>query len=127
MPSQLLPSTIALLDEVSRQVGGTLPLTSAPVGTVGQVEPLDLLEAHARQAGLACWLRRMRVSDAVWLASSETPIVGWDAARERWILIRRHGLLRARVWTSDAPDDDAVAVSRTELAAWLGEIGRAHV
>ena len=120
MPSQLLPSTIALLDEVSRQVGGTLPLTSATVGTVGQVEPLDLLEAHARQAGLACWLRRMRVADAVWLASQETPIVGWDAARERWILIRRHGLLRARVWTSDAPDDDAVAVSRTELAAWLG-------
>jgi len=62
----------------------------------------------------------MRLADAVWLASTETPIVAWDAHRGRWLLIRRHGLLRARVWSSDAPDDHAAPVSRSELAAWLG-------
>ena len=62
----------------------------------------------------------MRVADAVWLASTETPIVAWDAQRERWLILRRHGVFRAQVWSSDAPDDDASPVSRSELASWLG-------
>jgi ABC-type bacteriocin/lantibiotic exporter with double-glycine peptidase domain len=120
-------ATHALMGELRRQLGGTgvhqdalvmPPLVhdraQPPVG------PLEHLESIARGQGLACWLRRMRVADAVWLAATETPIVAWDAQRERWLLIRRHGLLRARVWSSDAPEDDAAPVSRSDLASWLG-------
>jgi ABC-type bacteriocin/lantibiotic exporter with double-glycine peptidase domain len=120
-------STQALLDELGRQlggVGGAVDAQTPPSAVLDPSQPhggpLGDLESIARSRGLACWLRRMRVVDAVWLASTETPIVGWDAQRERWLLIRRHGLLRSRVWTSDAPDDDALPVSRSELASWLG-------
>ena len=81
-------ATHALMGELRRQLGGTgvhhdalVTPPLVPDRAQPPVGPLEHLESIARGQGLACWLRRMRVADAVWLAATETPIVAWDARR----------------------------------------------
>jgi hypothetical protein len=107
-------STQALLDELGRQLGGVGGAVDAqtPPSTVLDPSqphggPLGDLESIARSRGLACWLRRMRVVDAVWLASTETPIVGWPAVQfVGWPSVAV-GTFGGEVMSIDAVDDGA--------------------
>lgn len=83
-------------------------------------EPLERLQAATTRTGLHVELRRMSVMDAVWLADDRVPIVTWSRPTGAWIVIQRHGLLAARVWTTRDDSDTGRLVSRSALTRLLG-------
>jgi putative ABC transport system ATP-binding protein len=88
-------------------------------------EPLEILGEVARRAGVSLHPSRMTIADAVWLADENLPIVAWGSERDEWIIIRRYGFFRARIWSSsnESGSDEARGVetiSRGALARRLG-------
>ena len=90
-------------------------------------QPVEWIARASRTAGLRTVHRRMSLADAVWLADSRLPVVGWSDARQCWIALRRHGLFSARAWFGDEPQRGERVASRAELARALGLEGHASV
>ena len=95
------------------------------IRAVRSSDPLEILSEVARHAGVSLHPSRMTVADAVWMADENLPLVAWGAERDEWIIIRRHGFFRARVWSSlnEGGGDRAPGVetiSRIDLARRLG-------
>lgn len=83
-------------------------------------EPLDRLQEAAERTGLRVEPRRMTVKDAVWMADDRVPIVAWSGSTGAWVVIQRHGLLAARVWTTRDEADSGRLVGRSALTRLLG-------
>lgn len=109
------------------EVPGPRPSQSSPAEPTAadsddDTRPLERLQATAGRAGLRVDLRRERLADAVWLADDRTPIVAWSAASGTWVVLRRHGLFSARVWTSRDETESPRTVGRQALARLLGAV-----
>jgi ABC-type bacteriocin/lantibiotic exporter with double-glycine peptidase domain len=81
--------------------------------------PLEPLARAASSVGLRITPVRMSVADAIWAADASTPVVAWSAAEQRWLVIRKRGLFRAKVSTADDPLE-RVSMTRDALAERLG-------
>jgi putative ABC transport system ATP-binding protein len=118
----LARATLALLVELGRETGSEVRSADAAdaMGRCTGEEPLELLAAAAAAAGLHVTPYRLSVRDAVWLADDSAPFVAWSAVHGCWVAVTRHGALRARVWTSDRPEEPIRSMGRGELARFLG-------
>jgi ABC-type bacteriocin/lantibiotic exporter with double-glycine peptidase domain len=115
-------SSLRLLEELCRRTG-TAPPEGDHRHELARLEGEQPIEAVMRAAprfGLATWPRRMRVSDAAWLARESLPIVIHDAEAGEWIALTSHGSFRARAWTTERPDEGFRTLSRAELARRAG-------
>jgi ABC-type bacteriocin/lantibiotic exporter with double-glycine peptidase domain len=83
-------------------------------------DPFGSVAAGAAALGIRAVHRRMPLADAVWTAHGSMPIVLRDERTGRWLMVGRHGFLRARAWTSDRPEDGVRSVSRSELVSMAG-------
>lgn len=83
------------------------------------LEPMARLMVAAKAVGLRVTPIRANVADAVWTADAMAPLIAWSRSEQRWIVIRKHGPLRARVSTPDAPLERE-SIGRFALAKRLG-------
>ncbi len=129
-------STARVLTELCRELDlecttGLDPLaTREAMRAVPASDPLELLGEVARRVGISLHPSRMTVADAVWMADENLPLVAWGPSRDEWIIIRRYGFFRARIWSSsnEATSDGSSGVetiSRGALARRLGLDSRA--
>ncbi len=114
-------ATARLFERLEREVGTASSASGGPAGPLGptDADPLAYLAAQVGRHGLRADLRRLDVRDAVWLADDRTPIVAWSRSTGAWVVIGRHGLLSARIWTSRDESDAGRLVSRSALARLL--------
>lgn len=82
-------------------------------------EPMAQLMAAAHGVGLRVTPIRTNVADAVWTADAAMPLVCWSPVERRWIVIRRHGALRALVSSAENPVEKE-PITRFALARLLG-------
>ncbi len=67
---------------------------------------------------------RMPLSEAIWQAHQNTPIVIWNAKESRWLVITYAGWFTLRIADGDHPTH-RVTISRSQLAEMLG-LGGVH-
>jgi ABC-type bacteriocin/lantibiotic exporter with double-glycine peptidase domain len=117
----LRDATDRLLERLHRELGTPVPAPNAPSTSPppGDLEPLAFLAAEVDRHDLKIDLRRLSVADAVWLADDRVPIVAWSRSTGAWVVICRHGLLSARIWTSRDESDAGRLVSRSAIARLL--------
>jgi ABC-type bacteriocin/lantibiotic exporter with double-glycine peptidase domain len=118
----LSSATVALLVHLARGAGTDFRSQDAGASmasSAGQ-EPLERLRLAASEMGLEASPYRLSVADAVWLADDSLPLVAWSPSRRAWVAITRHGMLRARAWTSDLPEELPRPMSRRALVEFLG-------
>ena len=118
----LSSATVALLVHLARGAGTDFRSQDAGASmasSAGQ-EPLERLRLAAAEMGLEASPYRLSVADAVWLADDALPLVAWSSTRRAWVAITRHGMLRARAWTSDLPEELPRSMSRRALVEFLG-------
>ncbi|MFM9144943.1 MAG: peptidase domain-containing ABC transporter [Phycisphaerales bacterium] len=121
----LSSATVALLVHLARGAGTDFRSQDAGASmasSAGQ-EPLERLRLAAAEMGLEASPYRLSVADAVWLADDALPLVAWSSSRKAWVAITRHGMLRARAWTSDLPEELPRTMSRRALVDFLGAPG----
>jgi putative ABC transport system ATP-binding protein len=82
-------------------------------------EPLEQLIAAAEEVCLHIAPTRTTVTEAVWKANVNLPLIVWSPVENRWLVIRKHGFFRARVSTPDNPVE-ITALSRGKIAQRLG-------
>jgi ABC-type bacteriocin/lantibiotic exporter with double-glycine peptidase domain len=82
-------------------------------------EPLELFSQAAALVGLRAKLVRLSVADAIGWARRDTPLVAWDSAASRWLIIRRSGLFQAQIADQFRPGL-AHSITRRDLASRLG-------
>jgi ABC-type bacteriocin/lantibiotic exporter with double-glycine peptidase domain len=116
----LADATERLFERLEREHRSPKAVAPPPSPAANAVpEPLDILEYEAARRGLRADLRRLSVSDAVWLADDRLPIVAWSRSTGAWVVVRRHGLLSARIWTTRDDTDGGRRVGRGALARLL--------
>ncbi|MFM9170659.1 MAG: hypothetical protein ACKOTD_11240, partial [Phycisphaerales bacterium] len=121
----LSSATVALLVHRARGAGTDFRSQDAGASmasSAGQ-EPLERLRLAAAEMGLEASPYRLSIADAVWLADDAMPIVAWSPKRQAWVAITRHGMLSARAWTSDLPEELPRTMSRRALVDFLGAPG----
>ncbi|MFM8642195.1 MAG: peptidase domain-containing ABC transporter, partial [Phycisphaerales bacterium] len=121
----LASATVALLVHLARGAGTDFRSQDAGASmasSAGQ-EPLERLRLAAAEMGLEASPYRLSIADAVWLADDAMPIVAWSPKRQAWVAITRHGMLSARAWTSDLPEELPRTMSRRALVDFLGAPG----
>jgi ABC-type bacteriocin/lantibiotic exporter with double-glycine peptidase domain len=121
----LSSATVALLVHLARDARTEFRSQDAMASmasSVGQ-EPLERLRLAAVEVGLEASPYRLSVADAVWLADDSLPLVAWSRTRRAWMAITRHGMLRARVWTSDLPEELPRPMARRAIVEFLGAAG----
>jgi len=121
----LAEATDRLFERLEREFGGvdTASRKTPAASSSARTEPLGHLADQAPRHGMRTDLRRLSVTDAVWLADDRVPIVAWSRSTGAWVVILRHGLLAARIWTSRDESDSGRVVSRSALARLLDADG----
>lgn len=82
-------------------------------------EPLEKLIKAAEIVGIRIDPYREALADAIWKARDEQPLVVWQPAAHRWLLLRKHGFFRVRITCPDHPTESEY-IDRKELARRLG-------
>ncbi|HEY1050605.1 MAG TPA: ATP-binding cassette domain-containing protein [Prosthecobacter sp.] len=85
-------------------------------------DPLARLTAAAGGVGMHVSPLRLPLSEAVWQAHADSPVVLWSAPEARWITITFASWFRLRIAEDDHPTH-RVTISRRELARRLGLAG----
>ncbi len=112
------------LVQLGRLTGVEVGLTRArlavrQVAREADAHPLEALAQAASLVGLKAVLVRLSVADALAKAGQDTPLVAWDGAAGRWLVVQRSGLFRARVSDSMLPGAGQ-PLTRAALADRLG-------
>ncbi|MGV3661095.1 MAG: ATP-binding cassette domain-containing protein [Prosthecobacter sp.] len=122
-PSPLSPTTLLQLAAIlgsdldlerARQAIHQAPLESG--------DPLAHLTTAAAGVGMHVSPLRRPLSEAVWQAHADSPVVLWSGPEGRWITITFASWLRLRIAEDDHPTH-RVTISRRELARRLGVEG----
>lgn len=82
-------------------------------------EPLERLMRAGSMVGLRIQPFRLSLSDAIWMAREEQPLIVWQADPGRWLLLRRHSFFRVRISAPDQPLESET-ISRSDLASQAG-------
>lgn len=82
-------------------------------------EPLERLIKAAEIVGIRIDPYREPLTDAIWKARDEQPLIVWQPEAQRWLLLRKHGFFRVRITCPDHPLESEY-VGRKELARRLG-------
>jgi len=82
-------------------------------------DPMGQLVHAAAEVHMHVSPVRLPLSEVVWHAQHDTPVVIWDAKESRWWVITHAGLLNVRLAESDHPTH-RITVSRKEFARRLG-------
>lgn len=77
------------------------------------------LTAAAAGAGMQVSPTRLPLSEAVWQAHADTPVVIWSSVENRWLVITHAGWLSLRMAEGEHPDH-RVTLSRQALARLVG-------
>lgn len=85
-------------------------------------DPMARLAGAAAELGLRVSPARMPLSEAVWQAHNDVPVVLWSGPEQRWIVVTFAGWFKARIADGDHPTN-RVTVTRQELARRLGAAG----
>ena len=82
-------------------------------------EPLEQIVSSASEVCLRVVPARMKVSEAVWRARGDVPLVAWSPVEERWLILTYATWFRVKICS---PGDAAMreTVSRRDLARMLG-------
>ncbi|MEQ1851965.1 MAG: ABC transporter ATP-binding protein [Chthoniobacteraceae bacterium] len=90
----------------------------------GGADPLSQLVSAAAEVYMHVSPIRMPLSEAIWQAHQNTPIVIWNAKESRWLVITYAGWFSLRIADGDHPTH-RVTISRSQLAEMLG-LGGVH-
>lgn len=82
-------------------------------------DPLDQLAAASAEVFMRVSPLRQPLSEAVWHAHNDTPVVVWSETESRWLVVTFAGWFRLRIADGDHPTH-RISVSRAELARRLG-------
>jgi ABC-type bacteriocin/lantibiotic exporter with double-glycine peptidase domain len=85
-------------------------------------DPLSQLTHAAAEISLRISPVRRPLTQVLWLARSDTPLVFWSEVERRWILATCAGWFRIRIAEGDHPTQ-RTTISRAELARKLGLSG----
>ncbi|OYW71326.1 MAG: hypothetical protein B7Z37_28095 [Verrucomicrobia bacterium 12-59-8] len=96
--------------------------TLPPGGPAVPGDPLAVLSAAAGGAGMQVSAVRLPLSEVVWLAQADAPVVLWCEVESRWLVITHAGWFSLRMAEGEHPDH-RVTVSRLELARLVGAAG----
>jgi putative ABC transport system ATP-binding protein len=89
---------------------------------VHEGDPLNRLAQAAAEVSLRISPLRVPLTQLLWLARADTPVVIWSEVEERWILVTCAGWFRIRIAEGDHPTQ-RTTVSRSELVRRLGLAG----
>lgn len=97
-------------------------------------DPLALLSAAAAGAGMQVSPARLPLSEAVWQAHADSPVVIWSSVESRWMVITYAGWFSLRLADGEHPTH-RVTVTRQALARRVGvesvhavvEVGIVHL
>lgn len=89
-------------------------------------DPLAHLAIASRELGLMLTPARMPLSEAVWHAHLDTPVVFWSDIEQRYLIVSYAGIFVVRLALYDDPEGGAVTISRAKLAARLGLADVSH-
>ncbi len=82
-------------------------------------DPLAQLSAAAAGAGMQVSPVRLPLSEVIWHAHADSPVVIWSSVESRWLVITFAGWFRLRMADGEHPGL-RVTVARQELAALVG-------
>lgn len=97
-------------------------------------DPLAQLSSAAAAAGMLVSPTRLPLSEAVWQAHSDSPVVIWSSLESRWLVITHAGWFSLRMAEGEHPDH-RVTITRHALARLVGvdsvhaavEVGVVHL
>ena len=87
--------------------------------TQAQGDPLAQLSAAAAGAGMQVSPVRLPLSEAVWQAHADSPVVIWSSAESRWLVITYAGWFSLRLADGEHPTH-RITLTRQALARRLG-------
>jgi len=85
-------------------------------------DPLHQLVSAAAEVYMHVAATRMPLSEAIWQAHQNTPVVIWYAKESRWLIVTHAGWFDLRIADGDHPTH-RVTLTRAELAEKLGLAG----
>lgn len=116
----LSPNLLAQLAAISgSQFDHERSLIAVQNATKAGSDPLEQLVAAAAEVFMRVSPLRQPLSEAVWHAHNDTPVVIWCQPESRWIVVTFAGWFRLRIADGDHPTN-RVTISRSELARRLG-------
>lgn len=119
-PAPLSPTTLLQLAAI---LGSELDheRVRLAIQNAGQepADPLAQLTAAAAGVGLRISPVRLPLSEAVWQAHADSPVVIWSEPEGRWLVVTFAGWFRLRLADGDHPTH-RLSVTRQELARRLG-------
>lgn len=83
------------------------------------LEPLEALIRASEVIGMRIQPLRMPLADAVWRVPEDQPMVIWQPAPGRWVVLRRHSFFRVRISCPETPLESET-ISRQALMHRLG-------
>lgn len=87
--------------------------------TQAQSDPLAQLSAAAAGAGMQVSPARLPLSEAVWQAHADSPVVIWSSVESRWLVITYAGWFSLRLADGEHPTH-RITVTRQALANLVG-------
>ena len=86
----------------------------------GLQDPMSDCAAALDHVGMRLNISRLPLSEAIWHAHLDSPVILWSPARRRFLMVLQAGTFRVRIiWQGD-PVDHMVNTSRAALARKLG-------
>ncbi|MCW5623355.1 MAG: ABC transporter ATP-binding protein [Burkholderiales bacterium] len=82
-------------------------------------EPLVRMDAAAAELGLSFAPAQVSITDAAWIADARSPLVTWSDLENRWLVIRKRGVMGVSISTAETPLE-LERISRRDLAHRLG-------
>ena len=82
-------------------------------------DPLSRLVATAAEVGIAVAPIRQPLSDLLWLARSDSPVLIWSSPSSAWVTVTAAGWFKVRIADGDHPTA-RTTISRSELLQHLG-------
>lgn len=83
-------------------------------------DPLAQLALTTEELGLKLTPARLPLSEAVWKAHADTPVVLWSERERRFLIISRASAFKVRLASFDDVAGGAVTISRAKLARLVG-------
>ncbi|WP_395736621.1 ATP-binding cassette domain-containing protein [Prosthecobacter sp.] len=114
-PSTLLQLSAILGTDVSPERARTAILQA----TQTETDPFAQLSAAAAGAGMRISPARLPLSDALWQAHADSPVVIWSTAESRWLVITYAGWFKLRMADGEHPTH-RISVTRQALARLVG-------
>ena len=130
MPEQENPPTppylsIELLTRLTQLMGHEFDIerlhhTLQTVQGRAEGDPLAQLALTADELGLKLEPTRLPLSEAVWKATQDIPLVIWSKTEEQFLIVTRASTFKVRLATFSNFDEGNLTISRARLARRLG-------